>query len=136
MLAQQTKYALRAILFLSENNREQFFRIDEIAAATSAPSPYLSKIMRALTEAGHIEARRGKNGGLRFPNSGKSLSFYEICRVLNDPVVQEECVLFKKACNSNKPCPFHHNWSSTKSKFIEFLKSTKFPVDTKFDFLL
>jgi Rrf2 family protein len=149
MLSAQSKYALRALLYLQRHSEQQvqllggarkrsnqgasateqvselpFLRVDEIAAETKLPAPYLSKVLKGLAERGIIESRRGKNGGVRLNSSQLSTSFFEVCQAMQDPLVREECMLFKKPCDPNDPCAFHTKWCTTKQKFLHFLKAT------------
>lgn len=125
MLAPQSKYALRALIYLSTQDQAIFLRVEQIAKITELPAPFLSKIFKVLTEKKIILSRRGKNGGVQLNRNEKDISFYDICFAVGDPIVHSECMLFKKPCDSNKPCAFHGRWSKTKHKFIDFLKNTK-----------
>ena len=125
MLSQQSKYALRAVLFLNEQPESKFLRVEEIAEKTDMPAPYLAKILKSLAQRKIILSRRGKNGGVRLNRENKKISFMDICESVEDPIVQSECVLFKKPCNQLSPCAFHRNWSVTKSQLLEFLCETQ-----------
>ncbi len=124
MLSQQSKYALRAMIYLSEQPAETYVKVDDIASKTDLPSPYLSKIIKQLALKQIIVSRRGKNGGVQLNRLNPELTFFDICRAVADPIVQSECVLFKRPCDKKAPCPFHNKWSKTKSRLIEFLHAT------------
>lgn len=124
MLSSQSKYALRALIYLKDLQSDDFIKVSEIATETGLPAAYLSKLINTLTEQGIILSRRGKNGGIKLSPDKQRVSFYQVCAALKDPLVQDECVLFKKPCNKKSPCPFHHEFSETKQKLIRYLKST------------
>jgi len=124
MLTAQTKYALRALIHLQRANSEGYLRVEEVAEHTDLPAPFLSKILKTLTKEGVVESRRGKNGGVRLASGRKAASLYEVCQAMQDPLVREECLLLKKACDAKAPCPFHGRWDATKQKFLRFLKAT------------
>lgn len=124
MLSPQSKYALRAVLFLQEQDHGHFVRVEEIARETDLPAPYLSKILKLLVADQIILSRRGKNGGVQLNRSRRNISFLQICGSVGDPIVRSECVLFKKSCDKNNPCPFHGAWSDTKAQLLAFLRDT------------
>ena len=79
----------------------------------------------ALAEERILLSRRGKNGGVQLNRRRGELSFYDICESVDDPIVKSECVLFKRPCNKQSPCPFHAEWSETKARLLHFLQTTK-----------
>lgn len=123
MLSQQSKYALRAVQYLSKGEKGTFYRVDEIARATGLPAPYLAKVLKSLAQHGVLRSRRGKNGGVALLDEGTTVSFLSVCKAVDDPIVRSECVLHKRACNASRPCAFHDNWSATKRKLLKFLES-------------
>lgn len=124
MLSQQSKYALRAMVYLSNQSADSYVKVEHIADKENLPSAYLSKIFKMLANSDVIVSRRGKNGGVQLNRKRKSVTFYDICTAVEDPVVKSECVLFKKVCSKDSPCDFHGKWSTTKGKLIEFLQAT------------
>lgn len=125
MLSQQSKYALRALMYLNRLESNKYLRVDQIAEATDLPAPYLSKLLKLLVQHGLLISRRGKNGGVALnPGKGK-ITFYDICVALEDPIILSECVLFKKPCNEDHPCAFHKKWAATKKRLLEFLDQEK-----------
>ena len=123
MLSQQSKYALRAVQYLSKGEKGAFYRVDEIARATGLPAPYLAKVLKSLSQRGVIRSRRGKNGGVALLDDGTTVNFLAICEAVDDPIVKAECVLHKRVCNAARPCAFHDKWSATKRKLLQFLES-------------
>jgi Rrf2 family protein len=122
MLSQQSKYALRAVQFLSKVEGGAFLRVEEIAGATQLPAPYLAKVLKMLVQENLLLSRRGKNGGVSLVRGRPPLTFIEVCRAVDDPIVKSECVLHKRACSARKPCAFHDKWAATKKKLLEYLE--------------
>jgi Rrf2 family protein len=125
MLSPQSKYALRAYIHLFRQPPGVFVKVESIAQEAELPAPYLSKILKALTEANLIISRRGKNGGVQRNQRCKSVSFLDICTAVGDPITRAECVLFKQACDKERPCQFHREWSQTKGRLLEYLRRTQ-----------
>ena len=125
MLSQQSKYALRALVYVSRQPSTAYLKVTDIAEKTDLPAPYLSKILKSLVKAKLLVSRRGKNGGVQLNRQIPGITFMQICAAVEDPIVRSECVLFKKACDKKAPCPFHSRWSSTKSQLLDFLDVTQ-----------
>jgi Rrf2 family protein len=127
MLSPQTKYAIQALRWLEQNQDAlSFTQVVAIAESTNIPAPYLSKIMKRLSELGIVDSKKGLGGGVRLNAKNRNtLTFATICEALDDPLIRDECILLRKMCDSKSPCPFHGEWSGTKKKFLDFLKNSK-----------
>jgi Rrf2 family protein len=123
MLSQQSKYALRALQYLQKADSDSFLRVEEIAAATDLPAPYLAKVLKSLVQKGLLSSRRGKNGGVALVTDRKRVTFYEVCQAVDDPIVKSECVLHTRLCSASRPCAFHERWSATKKKLLQYLEA-------------
>ena len=124
MLSPQSKYALRAMMYLAQQGHDIFVKVEDIAVESDLPAPYLAKIFKLLAEQDLIVSKRGKNGGVQLNRCRDSISFYDICEATGDPIVRAECVLFKKLCEPKQPCSFHPKWSRTKQRLLSFLRRT------------
>ncbi|MCO6432056.1 MAG: Rrf2 family transcriptional regulator [Deltaproteobacteria bacterium] len=125
MLALSTKYALKALLHLREVPRGEFMQVTALSKKAGIPGPYLSKIIKQLATRQLVETRRGLSGGVRLPLKAKSISFYDVCAALEDPIVSQRCFLSKSPCNLNSPCVMHAHWSRIKDAVAKFLKGSK-----------
>ena len=123
MLSPQSKYAIRAMIYIQKQDSEDLVSVEEVAKKTTLPSAYLSKIIKQLVENDLLVSRRGKNGGVKINTDKKDISFFEICFAVEDPIVKSECVLYNRLCDKDHPCEFHGKWSKTKVRLINFLKS-------------
>ncbi len=61
MISQTAEYALRAIVFLA--NQETPHTTATIASHTQVPVGYLAKVMQTLSKGKIVNAQRGLNGG-------------------------------------------------------------------------
>lgn len=62
-ITQFTDYSFRLLLYLSRS-RDRIVTVREVADYYGISSEHLKKIVRSLSEAGHIQTVRGKHGGL------------------------------------------------------------------------
>ena len=103
MLSATSKYAFRALLFLEEQEGDDYVPVQQVAKAAKIPPAYLSKIVKTLRENELLLARRGKEGGIRLID--KSISFHQICVALKDPVLTEHCLLSDTRCQKKPSLP-------------------------------
>ncbi len=92
MISQTSEYALRAVVHLARAEGERR-TTEEIAASTSVPAPYLSKVLQALVRAGLVRSRRGRKGGFELARTPRNLSVYDVIEAV-DPLQRiESCPL-------------------------------------------
>ncbi len=124
MLSKSTKYALRALLCLAHHPPEILVRVDQLSEQARVPGPYLSKLIKILAEKGIVETRRGLTGGVKLTRK-KELSFFDVCKALEDPIVNQECFISNAACNKGLPCAFHGRWGAIREETMKFLQDSK-----------
>lgn len=105
MLSQTVEYALRAVIYLAGRNPVSC-STDEIAAATSVPRAYLSKVLQSLSKQGLVNSQRGVGGGIKLAKSPDELVLLEVVNAV-DPINRiYECPLGLTAHGTNL-CPLH-----------------------------
>ena len=87
MISQTSEYALRAVMFLAQNN-DQPRTTAEIARRTNIPPGYLSKVLRTLSNAGLLNARRGIGGGFSLAKPPGSMTVLNVIAAVGDAVVR------------------------------------------------
>jgi Rrf2 family protein len=105
MFSQTTEYALRACVWLAENETSPQTTHD-IARATQVPAGYLSKVLQALGRAGLVHGSRGKNGGFELVKPASELTILEIVNAV-DPIRRiRSCPLSLRSHQAHL-CPLH-----------------------------
>ena len=105
MFSQTTEYALRAMVWLAENEGEPQ-TTQQIAAATQAPAGYLSKVLQSLGRSGLVRASRGLHGGFELSRPATRTTIIDIVNVV-DPLKRIlTCPLSLKS-HSKRMCPLH-----------------------------
>ncbi|MCB0360200.1 MAG: Rrf2 family transcriptional regulator [Bdellovibrionales bacterium] len=123
MLSVTSKHALKALLRLSSVEDDSYLTISELAVDAEVPPPYLAKVIKALSAAGLVETKKGAQGGVRLPR--RAISFFDVCKVLDDPIVNQTCLLSRNACSSRHPCSMHASWQRERERIIRYLKKSK-----------
>lgn len=78
MITQTAKYAIRALIHLSERHESGFCQTREIAQTTRVPSNYLGKTLQKLAHARVLDSQKGLHGGFRIARTANNISLYEI----------------------------------------------------------
>jgi Rrf2 family protein len=91
MLAQKTRYALRALLYLAEAEAGRSIQVAEIAATQQVPRKYLELILLDLKKAGFVSSRRGPGGGYVLAKPPAEISFAQVIRLMDGPIALVPC---------------------------------------------
>jgi Rrf2 family protein len=92
MIAQKSKYALRALLALARAGPGETVQIGTIAAREGIPKKFLEQILLDLKHAGLVVSRRGQHGGYRLLRRPEDIAFGEVLRILEGPFVPLACL--------------------------------------------
>ncbi len=88
-LTQFTDYGLRVLMYVASREGE-YVPTERIAKIFSISQDHLLKVVRRLADLGHIEAKRGARGGVRFQPSARDATVGEVIRNL-EPQLLVEC---------------------------------------------
>ena len=106
MISQTAEYALRAMVFLGDN-QGQLFTSEKLAAAIKVPTQYLSKMMQQLVRVDLVISQRGRLGGFGITKQLADISVLEVVRAVERSQRIQHCPLGKeehgtKLCNLHK----------------------------------
>ncbi len=91
-LSKFTDYALRVLIYLATRPAQgELATIDEIAARYAISREHLRKIVHQLAQAGYIESRRGRGGGLRLARPPAEISIGAVVRETEESLAIVEC---------------------------------------------
>ena len=126
MLAQRTRYALRSLLYLAEEQDGAPVQLARIAETQRVPPKYLELIMLDLKKAGLVRSTRGPKGGYRLARAPAEISFGEIVRVMEGPIALVSCasVNFYEPCGDCKDeasCAIRKTFAILRDQTTKFL---------------
>lgn len=124
MLSQTAEYALRAVLHLAETADGEPVSVDAIAEALSLPRNYLSKTLHALAKADVLASTRGPGGGFQLAVPAERLSLLEIVAPFDDLHRRRQCLLGRRRCADESPCPAHERWKAVAEEVATFFRDT------------
>ena len=100
MLSKKAKYALKAMLALSEAHKGDLLQATEIAERENIPKKFLDLILQDLRVRGFIQSHRGKQGGYALARPAREITVGEIVRVVDGPLAPIACA----SVTAYQPC--------------------------------
>jgi FeS assembly SUF system regulator len=82
----------------------------DLARESGVPLPTVSKILKALSQAGLLISTRGVKGGYSLSRVPQEISVAEIILALEGPIAVTECGAAPKMCELEHSCPCSNNW--------------------------
>ena len=93
MISQKAKYALRALVNLSQGaGHGEPMMISDIARTQAIPKKFLEQILLELKRAGIVASRRGRLGGYVLARAPEKITFGEVLRLIDGPVAMVPCL--------------------------------------------
>lgn len=118
----KTEYAIRGMIYLARQPRDQFVMIREITKATKTSPVFMTKIFQALSSANLVVSSRGASGGLKLSRKPEHITLREIVEAIEGPVIMNLCVLDNKSCGFSKNCSAHTTWKKIKDSINGMLE--------------
>jgi Rrf2 family protein len=124
IISQTAEYALRAVLYVAQNDRHDLVRVVDIAEALQIPRNYLSKILHVLARAGILASSRGKTGGFRLAVPADHLALLDLVQAFDTIEQRRWCLLGRPVCSDRQPCAAHEKWKGTAETVTTFFRNT------------
>ena len=125
MLSLTSKYALRAMICLTQLEDECPVSGKRIAERANVPSRYLSKILGDLVRCGVLTSTRGKNGGFRLARPPQKIALHDVLAPFETALVaRRSCPFGNLACSDENPCLGHDGWKKVLLAYVSFLSRT------------
>lgn len=91
MLSQKTRYAIRAMQYLSDRYGQGPVRLAEIAEQQKIPANFLTVILSELSRLGLVDSHRGKDGGYQLALSPIDITYGDLIRVMRGSLALVPC---------------------------------------------
>lgn len=118
MLSNTSKYAIRAIIYLALNAKDQSkIGIKQISKELDIPMPFLGKILQSLAKHKILSSTKGPHGGFGFNRSPYEISLMDVVEVIDGLDSFNECILGLESCSKDSAhCPIHKNYADIRSQ--------------------
>jgi Rrf2 family protein len=125
-ITRQADYAIRAILFLSENEKKGRTPTNAIAEAKRIPPSFLAKIISQLSVAGLVNTSRGARGGVTLAKPSREITLLEVIEAIDGPIAINECALDLSVCAFGHECLVGPVWCKLQQELVTRLREVTF----------
>jgi len=111
MISTKGRYALRVMIDLAQNNKENYIPLEEIATRQGISKKYLEIIIKALVKNNLLEGMRGKGGGYKLTRDPSQYSVGEIIELTEGTLAVVSCLQdTAKPCARREQCVTYPMW--------------------------
>ena len=107
MFSNSTKYAIRAIVYMLQNQDKGKNTVVEMASELNIPQPYLSKVLQQLSKSDVISSSKGRGGGFYLSDKNMQRPLIDIVICIEGHNVFTRCILGLPECSDINPCLLH-----------------------------
>jgi len=135
MLSNQSKYAIRGVIYLalhaSENNK---LGSKEVGENINVPQPFLAKIFQTLSKEKIITSSKGPKGGFNLTDKQLSGNLMSVIECIDGLNAFNSCFIGLPHCSDENPCSIHHLGAPLRKQLASDLKKrsiAEFAEETK-----
>jgi Rrf2 family protein len=124
MLSNTSKYAIRAIIYIALNAKEnEKIGIKQISKDLDIPTPFLGKILQTMARHKLLSSTKGPHGGFGIGKNPYEISILDIVEVIDGLDSFNDCVLGLRSCTENKQhCPIHPKFGNLRDQMKELFQ--------------
>ncbi len=122
-LSTRTRYAVRAIIELAQNNSNRPLQLKIIAQKQDISVKYLEQLMAVLRSAGIVRSIRGSKGGYVLAKAPNEIKLNEVMDRLEGTVSTVECVENEDYCSRSADCAARYLWTQVEQAIEHVLQS-------------
>jgi Rrf2 family protein len=128
MLSQKTKYALKALLYLSKQKEGTVSKTDDIAKEEQIPKKFLEQILLDLKRSHIVSSKQGKLGGYYLIKSKNEITLAEIFRLFEGAIGLLPCVSVNfyepcSDCKSESECLLRHSLIKIREETLKAMEA-------------
>jgi len=127
MLSHKTKYALKALLFLAQQEPGYIARTIEIADTAAIPKKFLEQILLDLKRAHFVGSKQGKFGGYYLIKSKNDITIADIHRLFDGAIALLPCASLNfyepcSDCKSESECRLRHGLIAIREETLKAMQ--------------
>ncbi|NNJ88976.1 MAG: Rrf2 family transcriptional regulator [Eudoraea sp.] len=129
MLSKKTKYGLKALAFLANQNDRHPIAIAEIADHENISQKFLESILLSLRRTGYLGSKKGKGGGYYLIKDPSEIPMTTVMRALEGPIAMVSCVslnFYEKCedCPDEQSCAVHKLMLKVRDSALDVYRNT------------
>jgi Rrf2 family protein len=109
-LSTRTRYAVRAIIELAQNDSKKPLQLKIIAQRQDISVKYLEQLMAVLRSAGFVRSVRGSKGGYVLAKAPNEIKMNDVMHRLEGDIATVECVDNDDYCSRSADCAARYLW--------------------------
>jgi Rrf2 family protein len=125
LVPMKVDYGVRTLVYLAQQNQDEFTPTSDIARNQHIPEPYLLRICSELHKSGLIDSRRGPQGGHRMAMAPDSISVRDVVNSVDYSLAPVDCVEEPEGCRLSGACSQRELWSDVETMLLEHLSRVK-----------
>jgi len=122
-LSTRTRYAVRAIIELAQNDSNKPLQLKIIAQRQEISVKYLEQLMAILRSAGFVRSIRGSKGGYVLAKAPNQIKLNEVLHRLEGTVTTVECVENEDYCSRSADCASRYLWVQVEQAIEKVLEA-------------
>ena len=123
-LSTKGRYAIRAMIDLALQAKENPIMIKDIAQRQDISNLYLEQLFNRLKTAGLVRSTRGPKGGFTLNRPPSLITVSEILQAMEGSTAPVECVDNAQLCSRADSCVTRRIWAAMKQAMDDVLEST------------
>ena len=136
MMSKKCKYAIKALICLSENYQQGNMFTADIAKKGNIPKKFLEQILLDLKHAGFVGSHQGYRGGYYLIKAPKEINLAEVYRVFDGAIALVPCVsvnYYEKCedCTDEVACTIKREFAKIKEQSRLIMKEINFETFIK-----
>jgi Rrf2 family protein len=122
-LTRKGEYAVRGMIYLSQQPPGRMVLVSEVAEAAHVPQTFLAKIFQSFAKLGLVRSFRGTGGGFTLARPAAQITLREVVEAVEGPTVPNRCLIDSGECERDASCGVHPVWRKVQSQVIQILDS-------------
>jgi Rrf2 family protein len=127
MLSHKTKYALKALLYLAEQEEGYIAKTIDIAEGAHIPKKFLEQILLDLKRAHFVGSKLGKFGGYYLIKSKDTITLADIYRLFDGAIALLPCASLNfyepcADCNTESECLLRHGLLAVRDETLKSME--------------
>lgn len=126
MISSRSRYALRALLDLSQHPPGKPVLVNEIAGRQNIPLNFLHQILLDLKLAGLVTSRKGPGGGFTLARPPEEITLADVLKSIEGPTLALACQGSKQDCACPHPeaCAIRNALAAASEEMERLLRET------------
>ena len=116
--------AIRALVYLAQQDRERITPVKEIAREAGIPVPICAKVLHTLARHHIVRSTKGPGGGFILGRGPEAIVLRHVVDAIDGLGVLERCPAGLANCSDAEPCPLHDLWKDLRSAILGFHENT------------